>query len=71
MQHGGLWAGTGMMPSNSKSATRDDLNYVASSSGLMTTTPSDASVDEMVAGDLATATAFGKRLRETVAAIGR
>ena len=66
-QHSMLWVGTGMMPSNSKAATRDDLNYVASSSGLMTTTPSDASVDEMVAGDLATAKAFGQRVAEAAA----
>lgn len=69
-QHGMLWVGTGMMPSNSKAATRDDINYVASSSGLMTTTPSDASVDEMVAGDLATARAFGERLKSVVASLG-
>jgi len=68
-QHGMLWLGTGMMPSNSKAATRDDLNYVGSSSGLMTTTPSDASVDEMVAGDLATARAFGQRIAQAVARI--
>ena len=30
-QHGMFWVGTGMMPSNSKAATRNDLNYVASS----------------------------------------
>jgi multimeric flavodoxin WrbA len=66
-QHSMLWVGTGMMPSNSKAATRDDLNYVASSSGLMTTTPSDASVDEMVAGDIATAKAFGQRVAEAAA----
>jgi len=65
-QHSMLWVGTGMMPSNSKRATRDDINYVASSSGLMTTTPSDASTDEMVAGDLATARKFGERLREAL-----
>lgn len=63
-QHGMLWVGTGMMPSNAKAATRNDINYVASSSGLMTTTPSDASVDEMVPGDIATAQAFGKRVAE-------
>lgn len=63
-QHGMLWVGTGMMPSNSKAATRDDLNYLASSSGLMTATPSDASVEEMVEGDIRTARAFGERLRE-------
>jgi multimeric flavodoxin WrbA len=66
-QHGMLWVGTGMMPSNAKAATRDDINYVGSSSGLMTTTPSDASVDEMVPGDIATAKAFGQRVAEALA----
>lgn len=66
-QHGMLWVGTGMMPSNAKASTRNDINYVASSSGLMTTTPSDASVDEMVPGDIATAQAFGKRVAEVTA----
>ena len=68
-QHGMLWLGTGMMPSNSKAATRNDLNYVGSSSGLMTTTPSDASSDEMVPGDLATARAFGQRIAQSVSRI--
>lgn len=65
-QHSMLWVGTGMMPSNSKAATRDDVNYVASFAGLMTTTPADASADEMVAGDLATARKFGERILEAV-----
>lgn len=67
MQHSGLWVGTGMMPSNNKAATRDSINYVASSGGLMTSTPSDASTDEMVPGDIATAKAFGERLKAVVA----
>ena len=58
-----LWAGTGMMPSNSKASTRDDINYLSSFAGLATATPSDASVDEMVHGDLRTAVLFGKRVR--------
>ena len=70
-QHGMLWAGTGMLPSDKKSATRDDINYVASSSGLMTTTPSDASIDEMVPGDISTAKAFGTRLAEVTARFAR
>jgi multimeric flavodoxin WrbA len=70
MQHSGLWVGTGMMPSNSKAATRDDINYVASSAGLMTATPSDASTDEMVAGDIATAKKFGERLATVAAKAG-
>jgi NAD(P)H dehydrogenase (quinone) len=66
-QHSMVWVGTGMMPANSKAATRHDINYVASFSGLMTSTPSDASADDMVAGDIATAKAFGERLKGAVA----
>jgi len=65
-QHGMLWVGTGMLPANAKASTRDDLNNLASFSGLMTATPSDASVDEMVPGDLATARAFGERILAVV-----
>lgn len=61
-QHGMLWVGTGMMPANSMASTRDDVNYLASFSGLATATPSDASTDEMVPGDLKTARLFGERL---------
>jgi len=71
MQHSGLWVGTGLMPSNSKAATRNDITYVASSAGLMTATPSDASVDEMVPGDIATAKAFGQRLADVTARLAR
>ncbi len=67
MQHSMLWVGTGMMPANSKAATRADINNVGSSSGLMTATPSDASPDEMVPGDIATARQFGERLASVVA----
>ncbi len=62
MQHSGIWVGTGMMPSNSKAAQRSDVNYVGSFSGAMMQTPSDASVDEVVAGDLETARRFGERV---------
>lgn len=67
MQHGMVWVGTGMMPVNNKAATRADINNLGSSAGLMTATPSDASVDEMVPGDIATARAFGERLKAAVA----
>ncbi len=62
MQHSGLWVGTGMMPSNSKAAQRNDLNYVGSFSGAMMQTPSDAGVGEVVTGDLETARQFGARV---------
>lgn len=66
-QHSMIWVGTGMMPSNSKAATRNDVNYVASFSGAMATTPSDASADEMLPGDLETARLFGARVAEVAA----
>lgn len=67
MQHSMLWVGTGLMPSNSKAATRNDINYVASFAGAMASTPSDASVDEMLDGDLQTARLFGRRVAEQAA----
>ena len=71
MQHSGLWVGTGVLPSNSKAAQRNDLNYVGSSSGAMATTPSDASPDEMLPGDLETARLFGQRVAQTAARLAR
>ncbi len=67
MQHSMLWVGSGMMPANSKAATRADINNLGSFAGLMTASPSDASTDEMVPGDIATAQQFGARLAATVA----
>lgn len=64
MQHSMIWVGTGMMPSNSKAAQRNDVNYVGSFSGAMSVSPSDASPDEMLPGDLETAKQFGKRVAE-------
>lgn len=64
MQHSMVWVGTGILPSNSKAAQRNDINYVASFSGAMAQTPSDASVDEMLPGDLETAKLFGQRVAE-------
>lgn len=66
-QHSMIWVGTGLMPSNSRAATRNDVNYVASFSGAMAQTPSDASVDEMLPGDLETARLFGARVAEVTA----
>ena len=66
-QHSMLWVGTGLMPANSKAATRADINNVGSFSGLMTVSASDASPDEMVPGDIATAKVFGKRIADATA----
>ena len=62
MQHSGIWIGTGLMPSNSKAAQRNDINYVGSFSGAMAQSPSDASPAEMPQGDLDTAKLFGGRV---------
>ncbi len=66
-QHGMYWVGMGMPPANTKKSTRDDINNLGSSAGLITTTPSDASTDEMVPGDIATAKAFGQRVATATA----
>jgi len=65
-QHGMIWAGMGLKAPNHKAATRDDLNNLGGYAGLMTATPSDASADEMVPGDLATARVFGERVAAVV-----
>jgi NAD(P)H dehydrogenase (quinone) len=67
MQHSGIWVGTGMMPSNTKAAQRNDVNYVGSSSGAMAQSPSDSSPDEMLPGDLETAKLFGQRVAKVTA----
>ncbi len=67
MQHSMLWVGSGLMPSNSKAATRNDINYVGSFAGLMTATPSDATPEEVLPGDIETARKFGQRVAEVTA----
>ena len=66
-QHGMLWVGSGMQAPNAKANTRADINHLGGYTGLITATPSDASPDEMVPGDLATARKFGQRVVEAVA----
>lgn len=68
MQHGMIWVGTGMLPSNTKAAQRNDVNFLGASSGLMAQSPSDSSPEEgPLPGDLETARLFGKRIAEITA----
>jgi len=67
MQQGGIWVGTAQMPSNSKAAQRNDINYVGSFAGAMAQSPSDSSPAEMPQGDLDTAKLFGQRVAEVTA----
>jgi multimeric flavodoxin WrbA len=64
MQHGMLWVSQGLMPSNTRAAKRDDINYLVSYSGAVAQSPSDAGADAMSAGDLETARLFGARIAE-------
>ncbi|ALL63751.1 Multimeric flavodoxin WrbA [Paraburkholderia caribensis MBA4] len=68
MQHGMIWAGMGMMPANTKAATRNDLNFVGGFAGLLSQSPADATPDEAPPpGDLDTAKAFGARIAAVTA----
>jgi hypothetical protein len=55
------------MPSNSKAASRNDPNFLGSYSGAIAQSPSDASVADMLPGDLETARNFGRRVAEVAA----
>ncbi|MEJ5988365.1 flavodoxin family protein [Ramlibacter sp. PS3R-8] len=67
MQHGMVWVSQGLMPSNTKAAKRDDVNYLVSYSGAIAQSPSDAGADAMSAGDLETGRIFGQRVAEAAA----
>ena len=58
-QHSMFWVGSGMQAPNAKKHGRDDVNHLGGYTGLITATPSDASAEEMVPGDIATGVAFG------------
>lgn len=62
-QHGGIWVSLGLAPANTKAATRQDVNNLGGSVGLLVQLPSDASVDEIPSGDLDTAKLYAKRVQ--------
>ncbi len=62
-QHGQIWIGTGLMPSNTKAHGPSDVNWTAGSAGALAISPSDASPEEAPrAGDLETARLLGARV---------
>jgi multimeric flavodoxin WrbA len=67
MQHGMIWVSQGLMPSNTKAARRDDVNFLVSYSGAIAQSPSDGGAGDMSAGDLETARLFGQRVAEVAA----
>ena len=50
MQHAMIWVSQGLMPSNTKAAKRDDVNYLVSYSGAIAQSPSDGGANDMAAG---------------------
>jgi multimeric flavodoxin WrbA len=67
MQHGMIWVSQGLMPSNTKAAQRNDVNYLGTYSGAMAQSPADAGAQDMLPGDLETARLFGQRVAQVTA----
>ncbi|MFD1796032.1 flavodoxin family protein [Paracoccus aurantiacus] len=67
-QHGQLWAGPGMLPSNTLAHTPADANWTGFSTGLLAIARSDSSTDQgPYAGDLEAGRLYGKRIAELAA----
>ena len=64
MQHSMIWVSQGLMPSNARATTRNDINNLVSYSGAMAQSPSDAGADAIPSGDIETARLFGQRVAE-------
>lgn len=62
-QHGGIWVSLGILPSNTKAATSNDINYMGSFAGAMVQSPADASTHEIPQGGLDTVRAYAKRIQ--------
>lgn len=66
MQHGMIWVGTGLMPANKSTNTRNDVNYVGGFTGALAQSPSDVGPDQgPLPGDLETARLYGERIAQT------
>lgn len=61
-QHGGIWVSLGLAPANTSSSTRDDVNNLGGSVGLLVQAPSDADASAIPGGDLETARQYGERV---------
>ena len=63
MQHGMIWVGTGLMPANKSTSTRNDVNYVGGFTGALAQSPADLGPDAgPLPGDLETARLYGARI---------
>ena len=67
-QHGQIWIGTGLLPSNKKEHGPEHVNWTAGFAGAMAISPSDASAEEAPrSGDLKTAELLGERVARLTA----
>lgn len=65
MQHSMIWVGTGLMPSNKSTSTRNDINYLGGMSGALAQSPSDVGPDAgPLPGDLESARLYGERIAQ-------
>lgn len=63
-QHGGIWVSLGVPPSNTLAASRNDVNNLGGSVGLLVQAPSDAGAEAIPEGDIATARGYGARVAQ-------
>ena len=66
-QHGGIGVSLGLPPSNTQAATRQDVNNLGASVGVLVQSPSDAGDEAIPAGDLETARLYGERVAAVAA----
>ncbi|HXW63491.1 MAG TPA: flavodoxin family protein [Burkholderiaceae bacterium] len=66
-QHGGIWVSLGLLPANALKSTRQDVNNLGGSIGLLVQSPSDAGADAIPDGDLETGRLYGQRVASVAA----
>lgn len=65
MQHSMIWVGPGLLPSSTKAATRNDVNWLGGFAGALAQSPSDSSAEEAPhPSDLETSSLLGVRVAE-------
>lgn len=69
-QHGGIWISLALPSASKLSSTREDINNLGGSIGLLVQSPADAGSDKIPSGDLKTAEVFGQRIADLTAKLG-
>lgn len=66
-QHGGIWVSLGILPANTQASTREDINNMGGSVGVLVQSPADAGAEVIPSGDIKTASQYGKRVADITA----